>query len=212
MRLNPAAFNRHVAHIGQQLVWRRSYSCACVNPDSGAADPKHQLCMGKGRLWDEGIDTVAGVSRQDANSEFSGPGPFDTGDMMLTIPEESPMYDAGQFDRVLMKNATDVFSQPLKRGAPVERLLFSVASFIRVFWLDTVTRTEVEGSLPVIDAVGNLSWPNGGGPPIGTVYSLTGIKYDEYFIFLALPSDRNQHSGARLPKRVSARKGDLFGR
>jgi hypothetical protein len=60
--------------------------------------------------------------------------------------------------------------------------------------------------------LGNLSWPNGGGPPIGVTYSLTGTKFDEYFIFLNLPSDRNEHEGARLPKKVTLRKWDLFGR
>ena len=44
------------------------------------------------------------------------------------------------------------------------------------------------------------------------VYSLTGKKFDEYFIFGQYPSDRNQHSGMRLPRKLVARKWDLFGR
>lgn len=212
MRLNPVAFNRHLAHMGQKLTWRRSYACACVNPDSGAPDPKHQLCQGKGRLWDAPIDVVAGVTKQDTSTEANPSGIFESGDMIMTVPENSPLWDAGQYDRILMLNSTDVFSQPLKRGGPTERILFTVASFIRVFWLHPTTRLPIDGSLPTVDAIGNLSWPNGGGPPLGVTYSVTGTKYDEYFIFLNLPSDRNEHQGARLPKKVNLRKWDLFGR
>lgn len=212
MRLNPLAFNAHLKHMGQRVKWRRSYACACVNPDSGAPDPKHVLCQGKGRLWLPGVDTVAGIVHQDADAQWSQPGLWEAGDMVMSVPGDIPLWEAGQFDRVLMLNSNDVFSQPMKRGAPNERLLFSVDKFIRVFWLHPTTRTEVEGGLPVVDANGNLTWPNGGAPPMGTVYSLTGQKYDEYFIFGPFPSDRNEHSGARLPKKVQLRKWDLFGR
>lgn len=212
MRLNPIAFNCHILHMGQKLTWRRSYACACVNPDSGAPDPKHVLCQGKGRLWDAPIDVVAGVTKQDTNTEYNQSGLFEAGDMIMTVPEDSPLWDAGQYDRILMLNSTDVFSQPLKRGGPTERLLFQVSSFTRVFWLDKITRMPIEGALPNVDMSGNLSWPNGGAPPAGVTYSITGTKFDEYFIFLNLPSDRNEHQGARLPKKVQLRKWDLFGR
>lgn len=212
MRLNPAAFDRHLAHMGQKLRWRRSYACACVNPDSGAPDPKHTLCYGKGRLWDPYIDTVAGVVSQDAKAEWVQMGMWESGDMILSVQQASVMWNAGQFDRVLMLDSTDVFTQPMKRGAPNERLLFTANSFIRVFWLDPTTRQAIEGALPVVDQHGHLSWPSGGGPPMGTTYSLTGQKFDEYFIFGPFPSDRNQHQGARLPKKMHLRKWDLFGR
>lgn len=212
MRLNPAAFDRHLQHMGQRLLWRRSYACACVNPDSGAPDPKHPLCSGKGRLWDAAIETVAGVPSQSTAAKWGVPGMWEDGDLALSIPQSSPMWNAGLFDRVLMLNSQDVFSQPMKRGSPTERLLFSVASLQRVFWLDPTTRLAVEGSLPVVDVNGNLSWPNGGAPPAGMVYSLTGQKYDEYFLFQNFPNDRNEHSGAKLPKKAQLRKWDLFGR
>lgn len=213
MYLNPARFNRHLAKIGQKLGWRRSWACACVNPDSGAPDPKHQLCGGKGRFWDALVITTAGVSHSDVNVENGAPGQWETGDMTMSIPESSVMYDnIGQFDRVLMLNSTDVFSQPLKRGSPSERLLFTVKDFARVFTLDPTSRLPVDYPLPVVDTNGNLSWPNNDGPPFGTVYSITGNKYDEYYCFLNYPSDRGEHSGARLPKRVAMRLFDLYGR
>lgn len=213
MRFNPAAFDRHLNNIGQKVQWRRSYACACVNPASGAADPKHALCAGKGRIWDKPVDTVAGIARQETLAEWMKAGLWESGDMVLSIPQASPLWDAGQFDRVTMLNATDTFSQPMVRGAPTEKFLFKPLTINRVFWLAQGTRELVEGGIPVMDANGVPSWPGGvGEPPPGASYSITGTRYDEYFIFQGLPSDRNQHQGMRLPKRVIARKWDLFGR
>lgn len=213
MRLNPTAFNRHLASIGQRLEWRQAFACACVNPDSGSPDPKHQLCSGKGWLWANPIETVCGVSKQDVTPEMIAAGIFENGDLSLTIPADSPMWQgAGRFDRVRLLNSTDVFSQPLKRGHVSERLLFRVERVLRCFWLDPTTRQVVEGGLPVVADNGTLSWPNGGEPPMGFTYSLTGAKYDEYFVLDSMPSDRNEHSGMALPKRLQMRKWDLFGR
>jgi len=212
MRLNPARFNRHLANIGQEVRWRRSYACACVGI-SGQPDPKHKLCNGKGVLWAAPIDTYAGVSHQTLTPELAAAGNWDIGELVLTIQEASAMWEfIGKNDRVLLKNSTDVFSSALKRGSPTERILFSVKDFQRVFWLDPVTRNPVEGGLPQIDAMGNLSWPAGDGPPDGFPYSLTGMRFDEYYVFKNNPQDRGEHNGARLPKRVELKAFDLFNR
>lgn len=214
MKFNPARFDSFLTGIGQEVKWRRSYACACVSLDSGAPDPKHSLCQGKGRVWDAPIKTVTGIASQNVQLEWQNSGLYESGDMVLSIPQSSPLWDAGQYDRILLLNSTDVFSQPFTRGAPNERLLFTPARFTRCFWLHPQNQNQiVEGGLPVVDGSGHLSWPGGvGEPPPGTKYSLTGEKFDEYFVFLSLPSDRNEHSGMRLPKRVTARKWDLFGR
>lgn len=211
MRFNAAAFDSFLGNIGQQVEWRRSYACACLNPTTGQADPKHKLCNGKGRLWDPPKPTVVGVASQKVQAEWQAAGLWESGDMVLSVPQNSPLWEAGQFDRILMRNSTDVFSQALLRGGPNERLLFQVKSFTRCFWLDA-NRELVEGGLPDVDSSGNLSWPRGGEPPPATQYSLTGDKFDEYWVFGAFPSDRNQHQGMRLPKKLIARKWDLFGR
>lgn len=212
MRFNAAAFDRHLEGIGQQVEWRRSYSCACVNPQSGAPDPKHALCSGKGRIWDAAVPTITGVASQKVQQAWAQMGMWESGDMVLSIPQSSPLWDAGPYDRVTMLNADDVFSRPLVRGAPTERLSFKVVSITRCFWLHPTTRQIVDGSLPVVDEVGSLSWPSGGEPSPGTTYSLTGTKRPEYFIWMDWPVDRNQHSGMRLPKRVVLRNFDLFSR
>ena len=213
MRLNPAAFDRFLTHMGQQTRWRRSFACACLNAASGQPDPKHQLCGGKGRLWNPPVDTVVGVASQKVQITWANLGMYEAGDLVLSVQQASPVWDAGQYDRLLMLNASTSFSQPLTRGAPSERLIFSVKRVTRCFWLGPApARQIVEGGIPVVSADGLLSWPNGGEPPAGTVYSLTGEKFDEYFILMDMPGNRNQHSGSRLPKRIVARKFDLFNR
>lgn len=212
MQFNPAAFDTFLTGIGQDVLWRRSYACACVNPASGQADPKHALCSGKGRLWDDPVATVTGIASQKVQIQWAQMGMWEAGDMVLSIPQVSALWEAGPFDRITSLNSTDVFSQPLVRGAPAERLLFQPASITRCFWLHPTTRQVVEGGLPVVGADGRPSWPNDGEPPPGTTYSLTGTKHSEYFLWSEMPSDRNQHRGMRLPRRVVARRFDLFSR
>ena len=212
MKFNPARFDSFLKGIGQKVLWRRSCACACVNPASGQPDPKHALCGGKGRLWDLPMETISGVTSQKVQLQWAQMGMWEAGDMVLSIPQVSPLWECGSFDRITALDSTDVFSQPMVRGAPAERLLFQPASVSRCFWLHPTTRQVVEGGLPVVDADGRPSWPNGGEPPPGTTYSLTGTKHTEYFIWGEFSSDRNQHAGMRLPRRVVARKWDLFGR
>ena len=213
MRFNPSLFDRHLANIGQRVLWRQSFSCACVNPSSGQADPKHALCGGKGRIWNDPIATVAGVPSQATQAKWAAMGMYASGDLVLAIPQASPMWEAGHFDRITALDSTDAFSQPLVRGALSERLLFMPASITRVFWLDPVTRLPVAGVIPTVGADGIPVWAGGLGAPVpGVTYSITGTKHTEYFLFDNFPSDRNQHSGMRLPKRVVARQWDLFSR
>lgn len=212
MRFNPAAFDRFLTSIGQRVTWRRSYACACVNPASGQPDPKHALCSGKGRIWEPPVQTVAGIANQKVQLAWAQMGMYEAGDMVLSIPQVSPLWEAGPFDRIVALDSTDIFSQPLVRGAPSERLLFQPVTIDRCFWLHPTTRLPVDGGKPVVGEDGRLSWPNGGEPPAGATYSLTGTKHTEYFLWGDFPSDRNQHSGMRLPRRVVARRFDLFSR
>ncbi len=213
MKLRPSHFNRHLKNIGQQVMWKRSYACACVGNTSGAPDPKHALCSGKGRLWDSGIATVCGVTKQVVEPEQAALGVFDSGDMVMTVGSDSPMWqNAGKFDRILLLNSTDVFSMPFTHNSVNERIIFTVQSFSRCFWLSPDKTAIIEGGLPDIDANGYMTWNHGGEPPLGQVYSLTGTKFDEYYVLDSMPSDRNEHSGSPLPKKINMRKFDLFGR
>jgi hypothetical protein len=67
--------------------------------------------------------------------------------------------------------------------------------------------------LPIVTGGDSLTWSEEGGcPPAGVQFSVTGRRQQEYYIFRDLPQDRAHHGGAALPRRVVARRFDLFGR
>lgn len=210
MRLDPNAFNTFVAGIGQSFLWRKSYACPCVNPQSGAAKPKCKRCAGKGRTWDAAIVSRAGVPGASSMKRFEQFGILDAGDLQLVIPSDQPMYAMGQFDRVVMVERTEPFSMNLLRGVNDGALRFPVVSIDRVFWLDAA-ENEVNGVPPDVLADGTLSW-GANPPPSGITYSLTGRRQPEYFCYLQLPHDRPEHFGEPLPRRALLRRFDLFGR
>ncbi len=214
MRLNPAAFNAFLSgNIGQDVLWRSSAICPCVNPQSQSANPRCPRCSGKGRLWSAPVAAKVGVQRQSINEKRSQQLNWELGDAMLTVDESSAMYDARQFDRVTLLNSHAGFSVALTRGDPTERLYFQAATVDRVFWYTGAggTGTLVEGGVPTVAADGTLTW-SAGAPPAGVQYSITGTRMSEYFIYLDLPSDRGEHFGARLPRRIVAKSFDVFGR
>lgn len=211
MRFNRGHFNRHLNNLGQQFIWRRAYACSCVTPDSGSPDTKCRLCVGKGQIWTNPTPASAASAGQKTQGEWAKMGQWQNGDMVMTIPENSPLWDAGQFDRVTMLNSTDRFSLPLKHGAPTERVLFTPKLVDRVFWKDAVTGDLVEGGIPVFDANGRPTFTTGEPPP-GMSYSVSGTRLSEYFLYMDFPRNRNMHDGMRLPKLVVLRRWDLLGR
>lgn len=214
MRLNPAAFNAFLSgNIGQSLLWRPNTMCPCFSRASNSPSPKCPRCGGKGRLWAAAVPAKAGVTRQQIDAKLSQQVNWEMGDAMLTVDESTPLYEAGQYDRITLLNSTDRFSTVLTRGAPSERLFALVEKLERVYWYTGVNGAGdlVEGGLPVVEEDGALTW-GAGAPPAGKEYSITGTRWPEYFIYLQLPSDRGEHFGARLPKRMLARRFDAFGR
>ena len=212
MKLNGAAFDRFLTNIGQDVLWYGSYACPCTSQSSGAPSPSCPLCVGKGRVWELPVATVVGVASQKTQEKWSRMGLYEVGDMVLSIPGASVMWDrAGQYDRVTTMNGVDGFSEILFHGSPTERLRTPVRNIYRVFWKHPTTGLVVEGGIPVVDTKGLLTWPNGGEPPAGLGYSITGDRYSEYFMLDAYPADRNQHRGTvRLPKYVVLRKFSLY--
>lgn len=211
--LNPAAFDAFLGgNIGQNFTWSKGYRCPCFNQQSGAASPTCAVCAGAGVIWDKPLPAPAGVANQKVQREWANFGQWANGDVVVTIPQMSALYNAGEFDRVTMLNATENFSINLTRGTALERIHKQVTKFLRVFWLDA-NQNIVEGqAVPTIGPKGVLTWPNTGAPPAGAKYSINGTALVEYFVWGNFPQNRNEHFGERLPKRVVLRKFDLFGR
>ena len=208
MNLVSSEFNSLLNHVGQDFTWRRAYACPCINPRSGAAKPSCPHCDGKGRLWDAPMPGKAGIVGRDQLRKFADFGLWDQGDIMLSIPSNSPLYAMGQFDRIAALNRSEPFSANLIRGLN-DTLRFPVLSVDRVFWLDGEHIRDV--ALPVVNEDGSLTWADGA-PPAGATFSLTGRRTPEYFVYQELPTDRPLHFGEPLPRRVTLRRFDLFGR
>ena len=152
---------------------------------------------------------MAGAKTQREWAQF---GVYESGDVVVTVGSDSPMYGIGQFDRVTALDATNPFSVVLTRGALAERLLMTVASVERVFWLTQDGATVIDGAMPLIAMDGTLSWPADGAPPAGAKYTVSGTKFLEYFCYGDFASNRNMQSGSPLPKRIILRDFDLFSR
>jgi hypothetical protein len=202
-------FNDHLATMGQDFLWRKASMCPCVNPHSGAAKPNCPICSGKGRSWANPVSVKAGMASERVLRQWAQFGRYEAGDAILSVPESSLLYDAGQFDRITMLNATDPFSLVLVRGQN-DKINFPVNSIGRVYWIIN-NSAVVEGGIPTVDNNGQLSWA-AGAPPVGTQYSISGTRYSEYFVWDEMPGDRKHHYGARLPRKLVARRFDLFGR
>lgn len=212
-RLNPAAFDSFLAgNIGQDMLWRPSTVCPCYNPGSGQANPKCPVCGGIGWQWAAPIAAKAGMTQQGNIKKYGPMGMYEMGDATLTIPQASAMYDAGAYDRITLLNSNEKFSLKFKRGAANERIYRRVLSISRVWWL--VGDTPVDGGTDGITVAANgvITFGGANPPPVGVQYSITGIANDEYFIWDNQSSDRGEHFGARLPKKLIARRFDLFGR
>lgn len=208
MQLDPNAFNRFLNSIGQLFAWRKSFACPCISPATNSPQPACPHCHGKGFLWRDPINGIAGVPSQKVQREFAKLGQWENGDMLLTIPSDSPLYDMGERDRVLMLNGDDPFSINLRKGYN-DKLPWQVKHIDRVFWIVGVNL--VEGGIPAQQPDGSLVFASGA-PPAGSAYSVSGTKYSEFFVYQDFPSDRPEHFGKKLPKKAQLRRFDLFGR
>lgn len=210
MNLSPERFNRFLHKMGKRFVWRPSEACSCLNPFSGAADQYCPLCRGVGRIWSDGIEGVAGVTHVDTSRDWKEFGRLEAGDVTVTVPEVSPLFDLKEFDRLMLVDSDELFSITMVRG-DADYFSFTAKQVDEVFWLDE-DKQRVNGGIPLIHSNGTLEWTDGDGPPDGVRYSISGRRHTEYFVYIGLPAGRFMHQGARLPKKVLARRWDLFGR
>lgn len=209
MQLDPASFNAFLNEIGQDLSWRKSFVCPCVTPSNNAPSLNCPHCAGKGFMWNAAIKGVAGVPSQSVQREFAKLGQWETGDMLLSVPSDSPLYDMGERDRVQMLNGDDPFSINLRHGFN-DKLPWPMKQIQRVFWI--VGAAIVEGSIPTQQTDGTLLFGVTGAPPSGATYSVSGKKYSEFFVFRDFATDRGHFHGKKLPLKVQLRRFDLFGR
>ena len=207
MRLVASDFNALLNTVGQDFLWRSARACPCLNPHSGQPKPSCPHCSGKGRIWAAAIAGKSGVLSRSQQKKMAGFGMWDDGDIMLSIPSNSPLYDMGIYDRVQAVNRTEPFSQVLIYGIN-DTLKFEPVQMDSVIWLDA-DNNLINGTPPyVVDGV--LVW-HGTTPPAKTSYTVTGRRLPEYYCYQDLPLDRPHEFGEALPRRVVLRRFELWG-
>lgn len=212
MELNADWFDDQLEEMGQTVHWRRAFMCPCRNVDSGSALPSCPTCRGLGWLWDDGIECFVAPTSMKVAREFAAFGTWESGDVVLTLPGASPIYAAGEKDRIIMRDSSEPFSLMLTRGEQ-DRLTFPILHIDRIFYLAPPEAAPIIVPAPDWSGDGTLLWDGAAAaPPAGAQYSVSGRKQPEYYLFTDLPQDRAHFGGARLPRRVQARRFDLFGR
>lgn len=215
MPLSPGRFNGLLANLGQNVLWRRAQLCPCRDRHSDAARQDCPVCNGKGQFWGAPQAAFVGLSSMKTQQQWATFGAYEQGDVVVTLPSDSPIYGLADGDRVLFTNSTVGFSQIFRRGVDDDPLPFAVHSIERVFWLDPDGEMTIDGGIPIADADGHLRWASATpiAPPPGQQYSMIGRKNTEYFVALSsLVQDRAHHQGAKLPRKCVLRPWDLYGR
>jgi hypothetical protein len=206
VNFEPSEFNTLLNDMGQDVRWRRASACPCVSPSSGQPDPYCDHCAGKGRLWQGEVGARTGVAGGNVQKQWLNFGQYASGDIVVSVPEDSPLYDIGPFDRVLFLNRTEPFSQNVVKGVN-ERINFPVVELEKVLYLQG--GQLVDAALPMINPDGSLDW-SGVEVPDGVTFAITGRRRAEYFCLPDTPWDRPHHAGARLPRKVVLRRFDML--
>lgn len=212
MDLSPGVFDDLLGEAGQRISWASSDLCPCRDPYSGQAKQGCPTCGARGVIWSAPVLAWTGVASVQVAKQWAAFGQWEAGSIVFSIPEDSPFYACGENDRVVMLESSEPFRAIYTRNG-TDLLNYQIQVIDRVFWLDPVTQLIVEGGIPNVSEAGWLDW-NGieGAPPDGIEYTVRGRKRPEFYIFQDLPQDRAHFGGQRLPRRVAAKRFDLFGR
>lgn len=210
MELEPAHFNDLLARVGQKVKWRRAHDCPCVDKANGGVPAADCRVCRNGKVWMDAEAGVIGLTSQKVNKQWAQFGLWEKGDVVCTLPSDTPVYRMGEFDRVLFENSTAPFSIVRTMETPL-KLEFNPHCIDRVFWLNEAKDAVVEGRIPEILEDGTLKWRTGA-PADGTQITISGRKHPEYFCFMDFPQDRAHHGGKALPRKVVLRLFDLYGR
>ncbi len=200
-----------LGEMGQQVLWRPATLCPCQAEYSSSPDVNCPNCHGRGVVWGKAIPAHTGTAGQSTSRKYASYGRFEDGDVVWTIPSNSPMWDCGEFDRVIMTQSSLPFSRNLTRDG-TEKVSLSVISVDRCVWRRPGDNLLIDAGLPRIDPDTNeVSWVDqGSAPDPGAQYSISGRYRPEYFIFGSLPRDRAHYQGLDRPRLVIARKFELF--
>ena len=212
MEFDVSLFNAQLGDMGQSVSWRVADMCPCRAEFSFAAEIGCLVCSGVGWTWGDAQASHVGLTGMKVARQFAAFGQWEQGDVAITIPSDQPAYTMGENDRVLFIGSSEPFRRVLTRGDN-ETLEFDVVGVLEhCFWKDATTGFAVATATPTVNDQRQIVWASGSGPPVGTQYSIRGRKVPEFYVFKEWPQDRAHFNGLRLPRRVTLRRFDLFGR
>ena len=211
LRLSPAIFNRQLQFMGQSVLWRRAALCPCRDVYSGGSRQDCPVCTGRGWSWGRGIPSKTGVVGAKAGRKQADFGQWEDGDVALSVPGDTPMWHAGEKDRVQFMDGEMPFQVALRHDGGA-RIDFVPLRFERCFWLRGNEAAFRDADLPKWDAgTGALSWPAGRTPPdAGEQFTLTGVKRPDFMLVSHLPISRAHFNGLPLPRLFQCRRTDLI--
>jgi hypothetical protein len=140
MRFNQAAFNRLLSAtgggLGQRVAWRPAAPCPCADRHSGQPRVGCPIGDGRGGWWGMGGPAWTGLAGQKATRSWASSADYLSGDVVVTIPSDSPLWAAGERDRVTFNDSSQPFHQQMRRGendqlGPAHR----AATLERVSWI-----------------------------------------------------------------------------
>lgn len=212
MRLSPGLFNRQLAVMGQAVLWRRASLCPCAGRDHYSGGPSQDcpVCTGRGWAWGAGVPSRAGVVGAGAKRKQADFGQWEDGEVSLSVPSDTPLWNAGERDRVEFADGDMGFQLALRNsGAP--RIDFTPVRFERCFWLRAGDTAFREADPPKWDkATGFLSWPaNSIRPDAGEHFTLVGRKRPDFQVVASLPIARAHFNGLPLPRLLKCVRTDL---
>ena len=207
--INQFEFNALLFEVAQEFWWRKATQCPCIDEYSGQPEPDCKYCSGKGYIWGDPMCAHAGVISQAQARKITPIGLMEVGDIMVSIPSDSAMYEIGSYDRAQMRNRTEPFTMTVIAGAN-DVLRFTPTRIDSVHWIDAASKEFKTGTIPEING-GRLVW-SGTVPPTGQRYTLTGRRYPEYYCYQEQPLDRPHQFGEPLPRRVVLKRFDVLGR
>lgn len=209
MQLSVARFNTQLNEMGQAMTWARASFCPCRNVLSGSPRPGCPVCT-RGVIWAPARPARAGLSGMKVQRAWASFGAYEAGDVVVSVGSDTPLYAAGENDRIVMMDSTEAYDVVLVHDGR-DRLPYALLQVDRVFWLTPDGSAIIEGGKPGQGERGLLVWPAGQlEPPAGTQYTIQGRRRPEMFMFSEMAQDRAHFGGLKLPRRLVLRKFDLF--
>ena len=207
---NVDSLNTMLSNLGQMAHWQQAQLCPCRSATSGGPNVKDPVCAGTGYLWSNPISCKIALEGMNTGREFAMTTGWEKGDIMATLPSNSPAYQAGEYDRLTLIQSSIRINHLLTRGGNDYLRYRSPIDIVEVFAIvggqKRVLTPNVDFSL-----IGHaISW-NTNVIPVGTQYSILYTAHPEYFVFKELVMDR-PHGGRALPRKVHLRLMELFGR